>query len=106
MRACSGHPGDEIHLVRDRVVDVLANEVAGRGLVVAETAPERATEGELPVDRERQRALRADERPVSQHLHAVPHEPPLRARLGAVDAPELGVRLTRIAGVYRQGLDG
>jgi hypothetical protein len=55
------------------------------------------------VDGQRQSALGADERTMAQYLHAVAEEPSLGARLGAVDAAELRLRLTRIPGVYREG---
>ena len=95
-------PGDQIDLVRDRVVDVLANELARRRGVVAEAAAQRRARLALAADRQRQRALRADERAVGDHLDAVADEPALGARLGAVDAAELGLGLAGVAGVGRE----
>ena len=104
--ALSGDARDQVDLVGQRVVDVLGHELLCGRRVVAEAADEIAPGGELPRDRQRQRALWTYERPMGQDLHAVAQQAPLGARLGAVDSAQLGVRLARIAGIDGQWADG
>jgi hypothetical protein len=93
-------PGDEHHVVRRRVDDVLAQELERRRGVLAESAAQLGSRPDPRRGRDRQRARGADERAPGEHLNPVRDQPSVLADSRAAGAAELDVGLAAIAGVW------
>jgi len=97
----SAHPRDEIDLVGEGVVDVLAQELTGLAHVLAIAAANVVPSSYAGVEGQRQRALRADERAVRQHLGAVADEALALVELAAADVALADLLLARVPWIWR-----
>lgn len=88
-----GEPRDQVGLIRDGVKNVPDEELAGPRAVAAEAAVNVRAGRQRLGDHLRRVALRADQRPVRDHLDSVARHLPFMADVGGANLVLAGQRL-------------